>query len=69
MSLRRAFNLYERLKFTFQADVFNVTNNVRFAPPRVVVDSNGGTAKQTFGKITGTANTSRDIQFSGRIDF
>ncbi|WP_348269884.1 carboxypeptidase-like regulatory domain-containing protein [Edaphobacter paludis] len=69
MSLRRAFNLYERLKFTFQADVFNVTNNVRFADPNVVFDSNGGTTKQTFGKITGTANSSRDIQFSGRIDF
>lgn len=43
MSLRGAFNLYERLKFTFQADVLNVTNNVRFVAPNVVVDSNGGT--------------------------
>ena len=63
MSLRRTFGIYERLRFTFQGDVFNVTNNVRFGTPAAVVGASG------FGRITSVANTSRDIQFSGKIDF
>ncbi len=63
MSIRRTFDLYERLKFTFQGDVFNVTNNVRFAAPNAVVGN------ANFGLISGTANSSRDIQFSGKLDF
>jgi hypothetical protein len=77
MSLRRVFSLYERLRFTFQADVFNLTNNVRFSAPNTTYTQEpliSGTTtpdqtKQTFGKITGVANGSRDIQFSGKIDF
>lgn len=65
VSLRRTFGLYERLSFTFQADVFNLTNNVRFAAPNSIVGNSA------FGFITGTlsGSASRDIQFSGRIDF
>jgi hypothetical protein len=62
MGLRRTFGIFERLNFTFQADVFNLTNNVRFAAP-------SGVYNGTFGKITGVANSSRDVQFSARIDF
>jgi hypothetical protein len=63
VSLRRTFGIYERLNLTMQADVFNLTNNVRFKAPGSAVGSS------SFGLITGTANSSRDIQFSGRIDF
>ncbi len=63
MSIRRTFGLYERLRFTFQGDVFNLTNNVRFSAPASVVGASG------FGRITSVANSSRDIQFSAKIDF
>jgi Cna protein B-type domain. len=63
VSLRRTFGIYERLNLTMQADVFNLTNNVRFSAPGASVGSS------SFGLITGTANSSRDIQFSGRVDF
>jgi hypothetical protein len=63
VSLRRTFGVWESLKFTFQGDVFNLTNNVRFSAPGSAVGSS------SFGLISGTANSSRDIQFSGRIDF
>lgn len=63
MGLRRVFNLYERLSFTFRADVFNVTNNVRFAAPNMVVGNSA------FGLISGTSNSSRDVQFAAQIDF
>jgi hypothetical protein len=63
MGVRRVFGIYERVTLTFRADVFNVTNNVRFAAPNLVVGNSA------FGLISGTANTSRDIQFAGQIDF
>ena len=69
LGLRRTFGIYERLNFTFQADVFNLTNNVRFSAPSGVYNGVTDPTKSTFGKITGVANASRDVQFSARIDF
>jgi hypothetical protein len=69
LGLRRTFGIYERLNFTFKADVFNLTNNVRFSAPSGVYNGVTDPTKSTFGKITGVANASRDIQFSARIDF
>lgn len=63
MSVRRSFQLYERLKFTFEGSLFNIDNHVDFRGPNSVV---GTTA---FGTITGQANTTRDGQLSARFDF
>ena len=62
MSLRRTFDIYERLKFTFQGDLFNITNSTHFGAPNAVVGN------KSFGTI-GSASSGRTAQLVGRIDF
>ena len=71
-SLRRDFPIHERLTFEFQADVFNLVNNVRFSAPGVAFtgfNATSGVPNGGFGAITGQSNTSRDIQLAARIKF
>jgi hypothetical protein len=73
LSLRRSFGIWERMKFTFEAGLFNVDNHVDFSSPGVTFSSavpnstSGGS--NAFGTITGQSNSSRRAQFAGRIDF
>lgn len=53
----------ERHAFTFRADAFNVTNTNAFSTPNLLKD---GT---TFGRITSSLNSPREIQFAVRFDF
>jgi hypothetical protein len=77
MSLRRSFGIFERLKLMMEVDAFNVTNHTRFANPNVTLaNANYSTTAPyaplgtgAFGTVTSTANSSRDIQLVGRIDF
>jgi hypothetical protein len=64
MSLKRTITIHDNWKFVFDASAYNVSNAVNFSSPAVST----GTAS-TFGTITGQANSSRDIQLSGRINF
>lgn len=62
MSLRKSFPLWEQVKFTFQADCFNVENKVTFGYASTNIDAS------SFGQSNlGSGN--RDWQFAGRIDF
>ncbi|MBB5065098.1 TonB-dependent receptor [Granulicella mallensis] len=73
LSLRRAFGIWERLKFTFEASLFNVDNHVDYSSPGVsfssaIPNSTSGSSN-AFGTVTGQANSSRRAQFSARLDF
>jgi hypothetical protein len=63
MTLRRYFGIYERAKLMLEIDAFNVTNHTNFSNPNTTL---GGS---TFGTISNVANSSRDLQLVGRIDF
>ena len=65
ISLRRSFGLHvsESTKLTLQADMYNVTNHTQFGNIGTTVGNSN------FGTVGGQANTSRDVQLSGRIEF
>jgi len=65
--------LDERVNVQFRAEAFNVFNHTNFAPPAfgtsgIFLDSSG-TPNPTAGKITGTATTSRQLQFALKVIF
>ena len=53
----------ENQKFTFRVDAFNVTNTNAFGLPNVTLEST------SFGRVTTSANTPRELQFGLRFDF
>ncbi len=57
------FNLTERFRLQFRAEFFNIFNNVNFSTP----DSTLGDT--TFGSITGTDTSQRQIQFALKLNF
>lgn len=61
-SLRKSFPIWEGLKFTFQADCFNVPNKVTFGYASTNIDA------ANFGQ-TNNGSGNRDWQFAGRLDF
>jgi hypothetical protein len=63
LSLRRDFQVHERVRIALRADAFNINNAVHFAAPGLNIDS------ATFGIFTSMANSPRKLQFSARISF
>ncbi|MEO7143241.1 MAG: carboxypeptidase regulatory-like domain-containing protein, partial [Bryobacteraceae bacterium] len=63
VSVRREFQVRERVRLAFQADAFNINNAVHFAAPGTAIDS------ASFGIFSSMANQPRKLQFSGRITF
>lgn len=63
--VRRTFPIHENLNFVFEADCLNTTNHVTFSGPNVSW-SQGSTS---FGTVGGIANSPRDFQFAGHINF
>jgi hypothetical protein len=63
VSLRRIFPIHESVKLTFQADAFNVFNQVMFGAPATNITS------ANFGKITSQSNGPRSLQLSARVTF
>jgi Carboxypeptidase regulatory-like domain len=62
-SIRRSFSLPEKMSLVIEVDCLNTWNKVTFSAPNATF---GSTA---FGTITGIANTPRDFQFAGHINF
>ncbi|WP_263378583.1 TonB-dependent receptor [Granulicella paludicola] len=62
--LKRSFPIYRTLKFTFQADIFNLTNHVQFGGLGVATGS-----PQAFGILTSQGNSARSVQFAGKFNF
>ena len=60
----------ERLGMQFRVEAFNIFNRTQFAPPGGTFNpATLGTAGDTFGKITRTANTPRQVQLAMRFEF
>lgn len=64
-SVLRDFPVRESLKFTLRADAFNAINHPVLGGP----SSTATTTATNFGVITGTANSQRIFQFSGKLVF
>jgi hypothetical protein len=73
-SVAKDFKIYERFKFQFRMDAFNVINHANFTAPSgsLTVTATGSTAtfntSSGFGKITGT-QAPRQMQASARFFF
>jgi hypothetical protein len=61
-SLKRTFDITEKVKFDLMAESFDVTNTPQFANPASNIASSG------FGVIT-TSNANRTLRVSGHISF
>lgn len=61
--LRRTFPIAEGVSFIFSGEAFNVLNNVNFGGINTNISSSN------FGTVSKQNNTSRDWQFSGKIEF
>jgi hypothetical protein len=60
-SLFKNFDLREDLRLQFRAEMFNFTNTPVFGAPNVALNNNN------FGRITGQANSPRQIQFGLKL--
>ena len=63
LSVRREFQIRERIRLALQADAFNINNAVHFAAPGTNIDA------ASFGTVNTMANQPRKLQFSGRVSF
>jgi hypothetical protein len=63
-------HLTERLGLQFRTEFFNILNHTTFTTPNPVVYSSATAGiSPTAGVITGTATTSRQIQFGAKLQF
>jgi hypothetical protein len=67
MALLKNFSMpwSDRQKLQFRAEAFNLFNHPSFAPPSGDTIANPG----TFGNITSTESTARQLQLALRYDF
>lgn len=64
-SVARTFTISDRYSMVFRAEAFNLTNTPQFSNPASSVTASSG-----FGVISAvTANSNRELRFSGRINF
>lgn len=72
-SLRRTFSLWKdgRVKFDFDASVFNAFNHVWFGSPASTADGSIGSTvgSSGLGVISGQSNNPRQFQFAGHFNF
>jgi hypothetical protein len=64
LGVSRKFTITERLSTTFQANVYNLFNNVQFNDPSLSLQN-----PAAFGVINGQYNLPRQIELSLRVDF
>lgn len=62
LAVDRSFNM-ERFRAVFRAEAFNFTNTSVWAAPNATLNST------TFGKVSGTASTQRELQMALKIYF
>jgi hypothetical protein len=69
LSLRRVIGITDRVRFTIDAELYNVTNHTQFAINTTTTTYNGIASPGTFGQVVGQANNPRQAQFSGKLEF
>src|SRR5207237_4962485 len=67
-SLFKKVGINERWSLQFRAEAFNIFNHTNFLEPNPVVFT-GNTISTSAGVITGTATTSRQVQFALKLTF
>ena len=69
-SIYKSMQITEQVGMQFRVEAFNIFNRTQFAPPGGTFNpATLGTAGDTFGKVTSTANAPRQIQLALRIQF
>ena len=68
MAINKGFALSERADLQFRAEFFNLFNRANFGAPSLTTFSRGR-ASGSFGRITRTTSTSRQIQFALKLLF
>lgn len=72
-ALMKETKIREGLRLQFRSEFFNLFNHANFALPNasafVQANNGGATPNPTFGKITATTTTSRQIQFALKLMF
>jgi carboxypeptidase family protein/TonB-dependent receptor-like protein len=72
-SLMKETPIKEGLHMQFRSEFFNLLNHANFGLPNanvfVQAPQGGGTPNPTFGKITSTTTSSRQIQFAVKLQF
>lgn len=72
-SLRRTFDVWKdgRVKFLFEANVFNAVNHVWFGSSAATADGTIGSSvgSASLGTVAGQANNPRQWQFAGHFNF
>lgn len=68
LSLFKTTTISERVSMQFRAELFNVLNRANFGTPNAIVFA-GSAFSPSAGLITGTATTSRQIQFGLKLIF
>ncbi|HET6220322.1 MAG TPA: TonB-dependent receptor [Acidobacteriaceae bacterium] len=66
VSLSKTVNFHEHMAATFQADAFNLTNTPHYANPNTTCCT---AQNPSFGQITSTNGTPREIQLGGHFTF
>ncbi|HZJ44337.1 MAG TPA: hypothetical protein VFD63_11250, partial [Pyrinomonadaceae bacterium] len=71
MGIYKNTTLFEKVRFQFRAEFFNLFNHANFAIPDnlVVFTSEQSTVPANFGRITRTTSTSRQIQLGLKFIF
>jgi hypothetical protein len=71
ISVIKLFPIHEQHTLELRMEMFNAFNHVELAAPGSLAWSNGSspTPAATFGQITATANTMREIQFALKYKF
>jgi len=69
LSLGKIIPVGERFTTEFRAEFFNLFNHANFGVPSLGVFNANGSVRGNAGRITNTANTSRQIQFGLKLSF
>ena len=71
LSLGKSFELGEERTLQFRTEVFNLANHPNFAVPSGVVSftNAAGAVSPTWGRITSTVTSSRQIQFGLKLTY
>jgi len=69
LSLFKNFPIKERLRFQFRFEMFNALNHANFYNPGAPASQSSTFGTSSFGNITSTSTSARNIQFGAKLLF